>query len=133
MLELLQQNMLDVLRHEEGDNIGSELRREGIGCIQMHGSGLGGPPEGSFKTIHAILNTLLPKNGSATEVERVKIRCIGALGLAIGYYGENIPSELSGMCTWLFSIAVSPSEKLASTVSKRAGYILNSDKIVQTQ
>ncbi len=30
MLELLQQNMLDVLRHEEGDNIGSELRREGI-------------------------------------------------------------------------------------------------------
>ncbi|MCB9806383.1 hypothetical protein H6768_00455 [Candidatus Peribacteria bacterium] len=81
-----------ILCYSDQDGIGSELRREGIDTILMCGRGAIELPPGSLRTLHQRLNILLGKNGSATPTDRIKIRCIGALGLVRRRYG-NIQLE----------------------------------------
>jgi len=58
------------------DPVAHELQREGLTSIRDAGRGVIDLPPGSLRTLHDILQKLSGKNGSATTVERVKMRCI---------------------------------------------------------
>jgi hypothetical protein len=56
--------------------IAQELQREGLTSIRDAGRGAIDLPPGSLRTLYEILQKLSGKNGSATTVEKVKMRCI---------------------------------------------------------
>lgn len=129
----LEQDIYAILSYEDSESIQSDLRLEWINHIRRYGASAFDIPEGSLRTLHSTMKKLLQKNGSATPIERVKIRCIGALGLVMCQHWENAPPELSDICNWLFEIAVCPPEQIATIVSKRVWCVLESDRIIRTQ
>lgn len=131
-MERLLWNIYHILGYAPADSLWEALRLEGTNIIRDVGQWAGQLKSKQLKTLHDQLAILAPKNGSSTLMERVQMRCIGALGLVYQEYGLRYPEEIDDIVHWLYFVATSPVNQTALLVSRRAGHIIDGDRIIKS-